>query len=171
MFRMPIGLYEKALPDAMSWEERLAAAGQAGYDFIEISIDESDERLSRLDWSASERAALRRSIDNTGVRIMTMCLSGHRKYPLGSHSPELRRQGQEILRKAIEFAGDIGLRVGSGDGLRRLLRNERRRDPGKFYRRPPDGSTMGRSVRSDAGPRKPGYSVCGKPEQGNGHHP
>ena len=111
MFKMPVGLYEKALPAALSWEERLAAAGRAGYDFIEISIDESDERLARLDWSASERAALRRSIADTGVRIMTMCLSGHRKYPLGSHTPELRRQGQEILRKAIEFAGDIGLRV------------------------------------------------------------
>jgi len=111
MFKMPIGLYEKALPDALSWEERLAAAGQAGFDFIEISIDESDERLSRLDWTASERAALRRSIANTGVRIMSMCLSGHRKYPLGSHSPELRQQGQTILRKAIDFAGDVGLRV------------------------------------------------------------
>jgi L-ribulose-5-phosphate 3-epimerase len=42
---------------------------------------------------------------------MTMCLSGHRKYPLGSHTPELRRQGQEILHKAIDFAGDLGLRV------------------------------------------------------------
>jgi len=111
MFKMPIGLYEKALPAALSWEERLAAAGQAGYDFVEISIDESDERLGRLDWSAAERAALRRAIANTGVRIMTMCLSGHRKYPLGSHSPQLRQQGQEILRKAIDFAGDIGLRV------------------------------------------------------------
>ena len=111
MFKMPIGLYEKALPDAMSWEERLTAAGQAGYDFMEISIDESDGRLSRLDWSASERTELRRSIANTGVKIMSMCLSGHRKYPLGSHSPELRRQGQDILRKAIDFAGDVGLRV------------------------------------------------------------
>ena len=111
MFKMPVGLYEKALPPAMSWEERLAAAGQAGYDFVEISIDESDERLARLDWAASQRAELRRSIANTGVRIMTMCLSGHRKYPLGSHEPDLRRQGQDILRKAIEFAGDIGLRV------------------------------------------------------------
>ena len=111
MFKMPVGLYEKALPAALCWEERLAAAGQAGFDFIEISIDESDERLSRLDWSASERAELRRSIANTGVKIMTMCLSGHRKYPLGSHSPEIRRQGQAILRKAIDFAGDIGLRV------------------------------------------------------------
>jgi len=111
MFKMPVGLYEKALPASLSWEERLAAAGQAGYDFVDISIDESDERLARLDWPASERAALRHSIANTGVKIMTMVLSSHRKYPLGSHSPELRRQGQEILRKAIDFAGDIGLRV------------------------------------------------------------
>jgi L-ribulose-5-phosphate 3-epimerase len=111
MFKMPVGLYEKALPAALSWEERLAAAGQAGYDFVEISIDESDERLSRLDWSPSQRAELRRCIVNTGVRVMTMCLSGHRKYPLGSHTPEIRRQGQDILRKAIDFAGDIGLRV------------------------------------------------------------
>jgi L-ribulose-5-phosphate 3-epimerase len=111
MFKMPIGLYEKALPASMCWEERLTAAGQAGYDFVEISIDESDERLSRLDWSVSERAEMRRAISNTGIPIMTMCLSGHRKYPLGSHDPGLRRQGQEILRKAIEFAGDVGLRV------------------------------------------------------------
>ena len=111
MFKMPVGLYEKALPDSLSWEERLAAAGQAGFDFMEISIDESDGRLSRLNWTASERAALRRSIANTGVKIMSMCLSGHRKYPLGSHSPEIRRQGQDILRKAIDFAGDVGLRV------------------------------------------------------------
>ena len=111
MFKMPVGLYEKALPDSMCWEERLTAAGQAGYDFVEISIDESDERLGRLDWDTTQRAELRRSIANSGVRIMTMCLSGHRKYPLGSHSPELRRQGQDILRKAIDFAGDVGLRV------------------------------------------------------------
>jgi predicted hexulose-6-phosphate isomerase len=111
MFKMPIGLYEKALPNSMYWEERLTAAGQAGYDFVEISIDESDQRLSRLDWSAYERAEMRRAISNTGVSIMTMCLSGHRKYPLGSHDPGIRQQGQEILRKAIEFAGDIGLRV------------------------------------------------------------
>jgi L-ribulose-5-phosphate 3-epimerase len=111
MHKMPVGLYEKALPPALSWAERLSAAGQAGYDFVEISIDESDERLARLDWQASEKADLRRAIDNSGVNIMTMCLSGHRKYPLGSHDPALRQKGLDILRKAIEFAGDVGLRV------------------------------------------------------------
>jgi L-ribulose-5-phosphate 3-epimerase len=111
MLKMPVGLYEKALPVQLSWEDRLAAAGQAGYDYIDISIDESDERLARLDWSAAERAAIRRSIASTGVRISTMCLSAHRKYPLGSHDPQIRRQGQEILYKAIRLGVDIGLRV------------------------------------------------------------
>ncbi len=111
MLKIPVGLYEKALPAELCWEERLAAAGQAGYDFVDISIDESDERLSRLNWTASERATLRQAIANSGVRISTMCLSAHRKYALGSHDPEIRRQGQEIFYKAIEFGVDIGLRV------------------------------------------------------------
>ena len=111
MFKMPVGLYEKALPADLCWEDRLTAAGYAGYDFVEISIDESDERMSRLDWGTSQRAELRRCIANSGIKIMTMCLSGHRKYPLGRHTPEIRSRGQEILRTAIEFAGDIGLRV------------------------------------------------------------
>jgi L-ribulose-5-phosphate 3-epimerase len=108
---IPIGLYEKALPADWPWEKRLEGAARAGYNFVEISIDESEGRLARLDWPARERAALRQAIANTGVPIMTMCLSGHRKYPLGSHSPEIRAQGLTILRKAIAFAGDIGLRV------------------------------------------------------------
>lgn len=111
MFKMPIGLYEKALPDSLSWEERLLAAGQAGYDYVEISIDEGQERLSRLDWKTPELRVLRQAIEKSGVPIMTMCLSGHRKYPLGSHDPEVRREGQAILRKAINFAGEIGLRI------------------------------------------------------------
>jgi L-ribulose-5-phosphate 3-epimerase len=87
---MPVGLYEKALPVELDWEERLRLAAAAGFDFVEISIDESDARLSRLDWPSSQRADLRRAIANTGVPIMTMCLSGHRKYPLGSASPQIR---------------------------------------------------------------------------------
>ena len=155
MFKMPVGLYEKALPDAMSWEERLAAAGQAGYDFMEISIDESDGRLSRLDWSASERAALRRSIANTGVKIMSMCLSGHRKYPLGSHSPELRQQGQDILRKAIDFAGDVGLRVVQVMGYDVFYETSDEETGANFIDGLRLGTRWAEPVRGDAGPRKP----------------
>ena len=46
-----LGLYEKALPPSLTWAERLCTAKKLGFDFVEISIDEADERLARLDWS------------------------------------------------------------------------------------------------------------------------
>ncbi len=110
-FDTPIGLYEKALPAEWPWEKRLCKAAEAGYDFIDISIDESDFRLGRLDWPGSERASLRGAIENSGVPILTMCLSAHRKYPLGSHSPETRQQGLDIFQKALQFAWDTGIQI------------------------------------------------------------
>ena len=57
--RNPLGIYEKALPDSFSWKEKIQAAKAAGYDYIEISIDESEERLSRLDWTDSQIEEIR----------------------------------------------------------------------------------------------------------------
>ena len=107
----PVGIYEKAFPADYSWEQILSSARQAGYDFVEMSIDESPQRLGRLDWSPSERAALRAAIFNTGVPIWGMGVSAHRKYPLGSASPDLRQQGLDILYRSIELAADLGVRV------------------------------------------------------------
>ena len=47
------GIYEKALPKGISWQERLELAASLGFDFVEMSIDETDERLARLQASAS----------------------------------------------------------------------------------------------------------------------
>jgi hexulose-6-phosphate isomerase len=52
MRRHPLGIYEKALPPELTWPERLALAKTCGFDFVEISVDETDLRLARLDWSA-----------------------------------------------------------------------------------------------------------------------
>ncbi|MBP3388421.1 MAG: L-ribulose-5-phosphate 3-epimerase, partial [Clostridia bacterium] len=104
-------VYEKAMPGMLSWEEKLVAAGKAGFDGVEISIDETEEKLSRLDWSAAARAALRHASLETGVSVGTMCLSGHRKYPLGCEDAALCARGMEIARKAIDFAADTGIRI------------------------------------------------------------
>ena len=109
--QLPLGIYEKALPFNVSWPERLDKAKAAGFDFVEISIDESDERLSRLDWPAKERADLRAAIANSAVSVITMCLSAHRKYALGSADPATRRQALNILQKAVDFAVDTGIRI------------------------------------------------------------
>lgn len=106
-----LGLYEKAMPQALTWPAKLAAARTAGYDFVEISIDETAEKLSRLDWPALERRQLRQEMDLAGVRIETMCLSGHRKYPLGSPDEAIRRESLAIMARAIDLAADLGIRI------------------------------------------------------------
>jgi L-ribulose-5-phosphate 3-epimerase len=111
MKHLPIGIYEKALPYNATWRERLAMVREAGFDFVEMSVDESDERLARLDWAASERAELREAVAATGVPIITMCLSGHRKWALGSANLEIRARGLEIMRKAVKFCADTGIRT------------------------------------------------------------
>ena len=75
--QIPLGIYEKALPAGECWLERLQLAKTLGFDFVEMSVDETDDRLSRLDWSREQRLA----------------------------------QGLEIMRKAIQFAQDVGIRV------------------------------------------------------------
>lgn len=106
-----IGLYEKAMPKTMSWKEKLECAKECGYDFVEISIDETDEKLSRLEWSSEERLELVKTMKEVGVPLRSMCLSGHRKYPFGASDPEVRRRGMEIMEKAIQLADDLGIRI------------------------------------------------------------
>ena len=106
-----IGLYEKAMPKSMSWREKLECAKECGYDFIEISIDETDEKLARLEWSKEERLALVKDMVEVGMPIRSMCLSGHRKYPFGASDPKVRERSMEIMEKAIELADDLGIRI------------------------------------------------------------
>lgn len=106
----PIGIYEKALPNSFTWEQKFTAARKAGFDYMEISIDESDERLARLDWTDEEIHAIRRTMEQTGITLQTMCLSGHRRYPFGSKDPEIRKRAMEIMEKAIILAVKLGIR-------------------------------------------------------------
>lgn len=106
-----LGLYEKALPDTLTWEQKLMETHICGFDWLEISIDESQPRLDRLTMSKKERASLRNLSFQLETPISTMCLSGHRRYPLGSHDTCKRNKALEIMRRAIELAGDLGVRV------------------------------------------------------------
>ena len=103
-----LGLYEKSMPSTLTWVEKLTIAKKSGFDYLEISIDESDAKLARLDQPTDE---IKETIQKTGVPISSMCLSGHRKYPLGSHDKEIQKKSLEIMKKAIDFAADLGIRI------------------------------------------------------------
>lgn len=106
-----LGLYEKAMPPDIGWLERLMAAKQAGFDFVELSIDETNERQARLDWTMDQRMMLLSTVQVARMPIRTLCLSGHRKYPLGSRDPAVREKGMELMEKAIGLACDLGIRI------------------------------------------------------------
>ena len=109
--KRPLGIYEKALPNDFTWLEKMQAAKQAGFDYIEISIDESDERLARLDWSDEKIEEIRSYMKETGIIIPSMCLSGHRRFPFGSKNKEIRDKAFEIMEKGIILAQKLGVRV------------------------------------------------------------
>lgn len=106
-----LGVYEKAMPDTLSWEERLCAVRDAGFDFCEISIDETGARLDRLKQPYSFRRELRDLGRSIGVSIDTMCLSGHRRFPMGSSDPETEKRSMEIMEDAVHFAADVGIKI------------------------------------------------------------
>ena len=106
-----LGLYEKAMPDSLDWEEKLLTAKHAGYDFIEMSVDETDEKLARLDMSIDDRRALVDLTLRVQMPIRSMCLSGHRRFPLGSHDRATVARSLEILSKAVKLAADLGIRL------------------------------------------------------------
>ncbi len=106
-----LGLYEKAMPDTLSWAEKLYGAKQAGYDYLEMSVDEGSAKLSRLDMAAKDRLDLVKEMCRQGIRIESMCLSAHRRFPLGSMDAAVRERSIEILKKAVLLAGDLGIRI------------------------------------------------------------
>lgn len=105
-----LGIYEKAMPTELSWKERLTKAKEAGFDFVEMSVDETDERRARLDWSDSEIYALRRLSEELKMPLHSMCLSAHRKFPFGSMDDAVRTESLVIMEKAISFAYKLGIR-------------------------------------------------------------
>ena len=106
-----LGLYEKAMPPELPLAEKLRITGDMGYDFLEISIDETDEKLARLDLSSGKRREMEREIRQEGIPIRTMCLSGHRRYPLGSRDEAVRRRGMDMMEKAVGLAADLNIRL------------------------------------------------------------
>ncbi len=104
----PLGIYEK------SAGERSRRSGwywqSCGFDFVEMSVDETDERLSRLDWSAAQRASLVTAMIETGVAIPSMPVRTS-SFSFGSRDDAVRQRAREIMSKAIRPARDLGIRT------------------------------------------------------------
>lgn len=131
--KMPVfGIYEKALnPD--SFERMFWDASKAGYQSFEMSIDSTDERLGRLNWGKEETAKVWHAALENDIKILTMCLSGHKRFPLGCSDPEVVRIGMEMMKKAIELSVRLGIRIIQVSGFDVYGQEERTKETQKRY--------------------------------------
>ena len=109
--KLVMGIYEKALPKKENWSTKIDIAKEAGYDFIEISVDESDERLGRLNWSNEEIKNMNNLLIDKDFRIPSMTFSGQKRFPMGSMDNATREKSMDLMKKAIELADKLGVRV------------------------------------------------------------
>lgn len=101
------GIYEKALCGD-TWAELFRHATDSGYAYVELSVDSSPRKLSRLEWTRDERADVRQQARAANSRIGTIVLSAHRDFPWGSADPEIRRRADALALDAVALAHDLG---------------------------------------------------------------
>ena len=100
------------MPNTLSFREKLETVKATGFDFLEISIDETDEKLSRLEWTKEERQQLVNDMFEAGVPIRSNVLKvAIVNIHLVHMMKHTRTRSLEIMEKAIQLADDLGVRV------------------------------------------------------------
>lgn len=131
--KMPVfGIYEKALKPE-SFEHMFLNAAEAGYQSFELSIDSTDERLKRLDWGKEEVEKVWNAALRNDIKILTMCLSGHKRFPLGCSNADIVKIGMEMMQKAIELSVRLGIRIIQVSGFDVYDQEERTEETRKRY--------------------------------------
>ena len=111
MKKYEIGLYEKAMRNTLTWKEKLQCAKECGYDYLEISIDATEEKINRIYMDTEEKREIMEAIFDTGIPIGSMSVSALTKYALGDPDQAERDRGMEIAEKSIQLSSALGVRT------------------------------------------------------------
>lgn len=111
-----LGIYEKALragslASSEDWRVFLAQVPEAGFSFLDISVDESPEREARLQWDAAMCHEVRLAAESVGTTIGGVCLSIHRRIGPGSADPAVRRRAREVMARGLRLCHELGAPV------------------------------------------------------------
>lgn len=109
--QVSLGIYEKALKHSGDWDEFFSDIREAGFSFVDLSVDETPARRARLRWPQAERRMVRDAAARHGVQLGGLCLSVHRAVGPGSADPAVRHEAEEIFIDAIWLCRDLGIPV------------------------------------------------------------
>ncbi len=107
---LPFGLYEKSICTHWSWEDKFALTKDAGYDYLEIAIDATPQKLARLT-DKQEMLKIRRACEKADMNLYTFAFTANRFFPLGSEDREVRQKGISLLKSAMDFGVQVGARI------------------------------------------------------------
>ncbi len=103
---MKKGINIWSFKSGMTVAECMAMAKDAGFDGIELSLDEQGE----LGLNSSEKDILRikKIAEDTGIEIASLATGLYWAYPVTSSDPKIRQKSKDIVRKQLETAALLG---------------------------------------------------------------
>ena len=70
-----LGLYEKAKAPNLSWKDKFDICLKSGFDFMELSLDESIEKKNRLKWNKSQKKDFLDAQKEVGISVPSINIS------------------------------------------------------------------------------------------------
>ena len=103
---MKKGINIWSFQSGMTIAECIAMANDAGYDGIELSLDEEGE----LSLNSGEKEVLRikRIAEDEGIEIASLATGLYWKYPVTSSDPGIRQKSKDIVKKQLAIAAYLG---------------------------------------------------------------
>ncbi|WP_127492538.1 sugar phosphate isomerase/epimerase family protein [Paenibacillus glycanilyticus] len=104
---MKKGINIWSFPAGMSIEESIELAKDAGFDGIELSLNETGQ-LS-LESTTEEVRAIRQFADNTGIELSSLASGLYWDYPPTSENEQVSAKAFDVARKQLEHAAALGV--------------------------------------------------------------
>lgn len=104
---MKKGINIWSFPQGMKIEECMRIAKDAGFEGIELALDEVGE----INLASGEKDVLKfkQMAEDIGIEISGLATGLYWKYPFTSNSKETREKAEEICKTQIEFASILGV--------------------------------------------------------------
>ncbi len=103
---MKKGINRWSLPADWSIRQCMETAKAAGFEGIELALDETGE-LS-LETDAAQVKAIRAMADDIGLELKSLATGLFWRYPLTANDPRVQDKSKSIVRKALEVAKGLG---------------------------------------------------------------
>ncbi|WP_336775493.1 sugar phosphate isomerase/epimerase family protein [Paenibacillus sp. MMO-58] len=104
---MKKGINIWSFPAGMSIEESIELAKDAGFDGIELSLNETGP-LS-VESTTDEVRAIRQFADNTGIELSSLASGLYWDYPPTSENEQVSAKAFDVARKQLEHAAALGV--------------------------------------------------------------